>query len=319
MMKKGRTFIGLYLCLVLTFFLKSPAHPHSGKTTLLSFLPDSSLSKEWIKQGQPQAYKGEDLFLYINGGAEIYHEYHFIQVVVQDYKSNNGNTLVVEIFEMQSPADAYGMFTFKSSLEGKSLEIGEQARLESYYLNFWKGKYLVTITGFNENKKTLDGLLDMAKATAFRINGSHHAEKPAIVDLLPKEDLILSSIKYYRGPLGLFNCYAFSERDVFNTKEGIRASYETGYDLYIIQYTEPKDSLKTYQEAKTSLQNNPRYNHFMAGNNMLHFRDRKNTGISIRPYKNYILIVVGASSHSSAEEVMNKLSSALPPIVQNDR
>ena len=37
----------------------------------------------WSAEGEPEVYAGDDLFVYINGGAEIYHEYGFVQVAVR--------------------------------------------------------------------------------------------------------------------------------------------------------------------------------------------------------------------------------------------
>ena len=43
--------------------------------SLIEYLPWGTASGEWKKKGKPLTYAGENLFEYINGGAEIYHEY----------------------------------------------------------------------------------------------------------------------------------------------------------------------------------------------------------------------------------------------------
>ena len=106
--------------------------------SLFKYLPQSDEVKSWNKDGTPQEFEGEDLYLYINGGAEIYHEYGFSRVVVQEYKNRNRKSISVEIFEMESPKAAFGIYTFKSSPRGKELALGNEGRMEAYYLNFWK-------------------------------------------------------------------------------------------------------------------------------------------------------------------------------------
>jgi len=51
-----------------------------------SYLPEISLLDQWTPDRDPRLYEGEDLFAFINGGAEIYHEYGFERVIVQEYK-----------------------------------------------------------------------------------------------------------------------------------------------------------------------------------------------------------------------------------------
>ena len=61
--------------------------------------------------GDLETFEGEDLFDLINGGAEIYLEYGFVQVAAQNYSGiNNGGILRVEIYEMTDPEAAFGIF-----------------------------------------------------------------------------------------------------------------------------------------------------------------------------------------------------------------
>jgi hypothetical protein len=106
---------------------------------LREYLPADGAAPGWARDGEPQEFEGEDLYSYIDGGAEIYQEYGFRRVVVQDYRNPRGKSVSLELFEMDSPAAAYGMFTFKRSGKGRSLGLGGGGEIEAYYLNFWKG------------------------------------------------------------------------------------------------------------------------------------------------------------------------------------
>ena len=72
------------------------------------------------------------MYEYINGGAEIYHEYGFRQVLMQDFKSRSGKAVSLEIFEMEDAESAYGIYTFKTSLEDERLILGSDAQLSDY-------------------------------------------------------------------------------------------------------------------------------------------------------------------------------------------
>ena len=150
-----RSFV---LLLALSAAVACTSSARVGPDTLAALVPEDGAVPGWSRDGDLQEYVGEDLYTYIDGGAEIYQEYGFRRVVLQDFKNAAGKSVSLEIFEMETPEAAYGIFTFKRSGEGNNVPLGLGAELEDYYLNFWKGRYLVTLTGFDETSETLAGL-----------------------------------------------------------------------------------------------------------------------------------------------------------------
>jgi len=212
----------------------------------------------WVRHGAAQAYAGDDLFTYINGGAEIYHEFGFEEVVVQDYRTDQGGTISLEIYRMTDPESAFGIFTFKRSPDGQALDYpGAEAQLEDYYLNLWKGPYLVTLTGFDEEGTTIQGLRDLARALAFRIPETGQA--PNLVSLLPEKDQKLGSVKYFKGPLALFNSHSFAQEDIFSLEQGIRGDYVDGGSLFIFAYEAPEQARAAFLRAEKYFTANPAY------------------------------------------------------------
>ncbi len=203
---------------------------------------------DWKKYEKPLAYEGDDLFLYINGGAEIYHEFGFDKVIVQDYKNKTNGTISIEIYKMDSSLSAYGIFTFKRGSAGRSLDFGQESQLEDYYLNIRKGPYLVTLTGFDESESTIQGLLHLGRAIDSRITET--GEIPGIVRLLPEKDLISQSIKFFKGPLALYNSHRFVPEDVFRVKIGVRGDYSDGSSLFVLEYPASDKAQEIFQKAK---------------------------------------------------------------------
>jgi len=198
------------------------------------YLPAGNAVEGWAKDGEPQEYEGDDLYTYIDGGAEIYQEYGFRRVIVQDYKNAKGKSVSLEIFEMGSPAAAFGMFTFKRSGSGKTVNLGAGAELEAYYLNFWKGRFLVTLTGFDEAPETVDGLTAVAGIVDSKVREA--GETPALVAALPEKGLRTGSVKYLKGLLGLNNIYPFYTARGLAFAEAVRGVYENGATLLILDY-----------------------------------------------------------------------------------
>lgn len=58
-----------------------------------------------------ESYQGRALSGYMDGGAELFHEYGFVSLSVQDVTSPTAGVLTVEVFLMSSPGAAYGVFS----------------------------------------------------------------------------------------------------------------------------------------------------------------------------------------------------------------
>jgi hypothetical protein len=294
-------------------YLHSSENPKSLHRDLNIYLPGTDKIGEWKEDGSPRKYKGEDLFSYINGGAEIYHEYGFTQVIVQDYTRKNGKSIALEIFEMESSEAAYGIYTFKTSTQGTGLALGDKAQLEDYYLNFWKGNFVVTLIGFDEDEETVKGLQEIARAVDGKIK--NRGRKPAFVSLLPEKDLIEQSIKYFKGNLGLYNSYPFFTQDVFRLEKGIKGEYRAGYSLFIISYKDSEENQKIFNNVKKSFRESPRYKGFKSvDERIFRVRDGKGRLAFVSHLKKHFLIAIGPISPTQATKLFSDIQENIKKI-----
>lgn len=224
---------------------------------LRAYLPGDAAAPGWAKDGEPQEFEGEDLYIYIDGGAEIYEEYGFRRVILQDFKNATGKSVSLEIFEMETPAAAFGMFTFKRSGQGRSLELGGGGELEAYYLNFWRGRFLVTLTGFDASEGTVEGLLSIGGAVAAKLPGG--GETPGLIASLPPEGLRSGSVKYLKGLLGLNNVYPFYTARGLAFKDAVRGSYDSGETLILLDYGSAEARRSAWIELRTELEGSERF------------------------------------------------------------
>lgn len=257
----------------------------ASQGTLVKALPKDGDVEGWTKHRSLQHYAGEDLYEYINGGAEIYHEYGFVQVVVQDYVSDMGKSVSVEIFEMASPASAYGMYTLKTDSKGKRISVGSEAQLADYYMNFWKGPYLVTLTGFDETEETRQGLLNIAEYVSSKM--PFEGDKPRIVSFLPEEDLVAQSLKYFTGFLGLRNSHPFFQWNITGFEQGIKGDYSGGFSFFLFLFEGEEESRKGFQSM-----NGP--------------KDRRGRKLFAATHREYLMLVLGEVDHLQAKQVFDR-------------
>ena len=223
-------------------------------TDLRALLPSGQEAGGWTRDGEPQDFSGEDLYLYIDGGAAIYQEYGFVRVLAQDFK-RGGQGLSVEIFQMAAPEAAYGMFTFKRSAKGETVPVGAEGQLEDYYLNFWKGSFLVTLTSSGKVGLDRRELVEIAGAVARKIPAGP-TPMPPLVAGLPQTGLVRTSVRYFRGFLGFMNYYPSLAKEEFGVREGVRGDYSPGVSLFILKYSgseEARSRLAAVEKAFRSV------------------------------------------------------------------
>lgn len=275
------------------------AGARGAEAGLSRLLPMAEEVDEWAPSGGAEFVEGENLYLLINGGAEIYHEYGFTSAVFQSYGTNDGRKVNLEIYEMESQEAAYGIFTLKTGTDGSPVEVGYEGWRESYYLNFWKGNYLITIISLDADIDNSDGIERVARVVDSKL--TIESKKPRIVSYLPTENLQTNGVTYLRGSLGLANRYIFDAEDIFEVNEGVVGEY-ADYSLFLFRYNNPAESKEKYTFVKSRLEHSNQFSGFVDRHDRFDVRDRKGRKLSIKHQHNWILIVLG-NRDTNAERV----------------
>jgi hypothetical protein len=274
---------------------------------LSGYLPASDEVAGWTLSDAPKNYRGDKLFVMINGGADIYHEYGFTQVLSAEYADVLGKSITLEIYEMESPAAAFGIYTFKIGVGGKTLAIGQEALLEDYYLNFWKGNLLVTVTGPDSEEDNVQGVVALAKAVDARI--AKTGERPELAGLLLREPLVFSHPKYIRGSLGVMNSYIFERDNIFRVREGMIGAVGD-CQAFVFRYTDEGESAKSYDHATKRLSVSPKFMSRALQGKRYSMVGRDKELVMINQTGRYIAIVIGQNQDrvkSTSDRLVEKL------------
>ncbi len=280
--------------------LSAPALTVAQKS-VLDYLPNLGQSDGWSTLGEPQTAEGDDLFFLINGGAEIYHEYGFSRAVIQSY--DRGEVSInLEIYEMENVESAYAVYSFKTARGGESVDIGAESSFEEYYLNFWKGKVVVTLIGFDTSSATRSGILELARAVDSNILGD--SPTPALVGILP--DTVLNSTgkhtTYLVGNLGLLNRYRFGNEDVFGFKRGVVGNYGD-FSVFVFVYDSPSGARAGLNAARSYISQSDRYSGFSEEGDAFSAFDLDNRRIYCNLKLGYLIVFVGENLDDAATVV----------------
>jgi FAD/FMN-containing dehydrogenase len=149
-------------------------------------------------------YEGEALYDYINGGAELYLSYGLAGMTGCKYNGDGLPQVTVEIYEMTSAANAFGVYT--QSRDREEYEYGQGSQRSGDFLLFWKDRYYVIITAGKAVPESEKALCYTASLIDKAIPGT--GRRPAIVDALPQKGLVPGGYLYFHHYIWL-NAYLF--------------------------------------------------------------------------------------------------------------
>lgn len=168
---------------------------------IAKLLPAGMDSAGWKLDGEPLAYDAENLWEYIDGSADNFLSYDFRRVIAQNYVSEGGAGLKVEIYEHGSPLMAYGIYAQMRSPGLEYIDIGNEAFADEYSINFWKGRYYVRVAVFKTDEALRSAADAFARAAAARI--ADGGLLPAEIAAFPEEGLVPNDTRYLtQGVLG---------------------------------------------------------------------------------------------------------------------
>lgn len=173
-------------------------------------LPDTIAG--WKKADPPNFYTPGNLSTYIDGGAELYISYNFKNALSVKYVDSGANEIEVDIFEMGSAPDAFGVFAH--SRETIDARFGQGSEYAAGLLTFWKDRYYVSILGYPETPEKREVIFELARtiAGAIRIEGA----LPPIIALLPAENLLPETVRYFHHYIWLNSFYFVSDENILN-------------------------------------------------------------------------------------------------------
>jgi hypothetical protein len=255
---------------------------------LVDLLPEGN--DGWVKSGKFEIYDQENLFDYMDGGAELYLAYDFQKLAVQRYSSNTQDSageksITVEIYQMSSSPDAYGLFSFDR--EGEKVQLGQKGVYAEGLLGFWKDRFFVRILGFPSNLKEM--ILKFGAEIDQKIKTT--GKPPELLSKIPKDSLISNSDHFFHKQIVLNNLYFLSDKNILNLSDKtdcLLADYRFDGEiakLLLIKYPNPGNAENAYESFNKSYLRNEA----AEKNKIIEIEKGKSVGLDLQ--NNYLLLV----------------------------
>ena len=164
---------------------------------------------EWVQSRAPSTYQGETLYRDRPVAPDLYHAYGFQRQAEVEYQSRKFGSeplILLEIFDMGTAENAFGIYSFNTYPQAETVWVGSKALLSGGYLRFAKGKYFVEIEGYEFATGIREGIVALAKAISLQIQ--EPPTKVPLFALLPRANRIGGSEKLFRSHWTLSQIYS---------------------------------------------------------------------------------------------------------------
>ena len=233
-MRSVRIVARLFFLFLVSGFLAPPFGFSAGKDKMIDRIDWPLEAAGWKWDRETGTFKGDSLYNYIDGAAEVYLAYNFRKVAVQRYLKSGQPDIVAEVYQMGSSEDAYGVF----SLEQQDPEagIGQGSEFGGSLLRFWKGRYFATVLGNGTGKELEEAVLSLGRELARGIKETGEPPRllrclPERVDLPPPEKLC-----FVRSHVLLNRCFFISHQNLLRLAGDVQA--------VLARYSQGKNKLR---------------------------------------------------------------------------
>ena len=218
----------------------------TGTSDLALLMPDTLAG--WKVVQDDARYTRDTLYDYIDGGAELYLSYGFKRVVNRTYVRPRQPDMVVDIFDMGTSQNAYGVFSH--SMETVESTFGQGSQSSEGLVLFFKGQYYISIMAHPETPQSKKALFNLAKKIDATI--VEEGPLPPLLNLLPQQDLVRESIRSFHHYAWLNSHYFVADQNILaidDTTDALLAKYEDGKArslLLLVQYRDDKAAQDAY-------------------------------------------------------------------------
>ena len=245
---------------LLTFFLLSVSLNMAFSADLKDFLPTDDEIPGWSLDETTICRTRNDMFDYMNGGAELYFSFNFKRLAVRTFNYEDYIDLVVEVYLFKNDFDAYGMFSMLPVDE--SLNLGDGGSISVGVLRFWKGPYYckIYLTGDYERHNAV------LKAAAEVVNGKidDHGVPPKLVRVMPETERKREGLHYFHDHIAQKNLYYISPSNILDLSlhtEVVMGEYLTinaeEATLFLVEYPDEDKCRTVLERAANSLFEEP--------------------------------------------------------------
>ncbi|MDP4196749.1 MAG: hypothetical protein Q8940_16980, partial [Bacteroidota bacterium] len=194
-------------------------------------------------------YDQKTLWGYIDGGADIYLEYGFDKMIIEEITQQNHH-FKVEIYKMKNPEAAFGIYSVSKADCPKSDSLAEYCCITSYQTTAFKGEFFISVINDSGDKESIQ----LGNKLASIVLGKIKDLGFRLPDLLTQMEFasLKNEVKFFNGILGLQNSLP-EMADQFENYKNYKIYFlpieknGSHFNLFVISFAD-KNNIKDYLE-----------------------------------------------------------------------
>ncbi len=178
----------------------------------VALIPDQ-FAPGWVKNEAMLRFVKNDLYGHIDGGAELFHELGFDELLMQRY-TRGEQELSLEIYVMSSTESALGIYLTMCGKEEPNPAIKTRHTANRTQFTFLKSNYFIQINNIYGDSAIVPDMVLLANRVIDKIPVG---KSVTLFNILPKEDardLVAGSELLVRGQYGLQPIFTFGPGDI---------------------------------------------------------------------------------------------------------
>lgn len=293
---------------LMLFLLTAPmnASPVCGQS-LEKLFPTPGFTEGWAIKGKINTYTEENLYKYINGEAELYYPYGFKTLATTLYaRSDNPEIgIVVEIYEMGSAIDAFGIYSRYRDPDEELVSIGTEGFVNDSQLLFAKNRFFVRLSP--SGTVTLEKLIFLACAQSIAKNIPDDPSPRAVLDIIRIAEIVPKTETYIvKGVLG----YSFF-------RKGLAADARLNGNtirIFVVFEDSPRSAEKAFSEYTAYLEKSQAdFSVSTNGNtSIINARDPLYKGLALMRSGSFLVGAAKLDNPTAALPIIEKLTSRIP-------
>ena len=258
------------ILVLLLLIIPAALYPASGSDDFQTFLPPSDAVEGLKLSGEVRTYPGRKIFDFINGAGEIFLDYNFISAASAEYyREDPDMPIVVELYMMKTPEDAYGIYAYYKPKKPRYLDVGTGGHFDGLRLDFWKDVYYAKVYALDSGPTSEGDVRSLARHVEKSIKA--RAPLPELVRLFlkPEIDASADSLRFFRVKRSFDNLKTSFEKNILGLSEKTEGALadvyldeerKTSACFFIVEYPDEKsarsaheilqDAINTSDEAK---------------------------------------------------------------------
>ena len=240
-------------------------------------------------------YLPENLWDFIDGAADTYLSYKFLDLHVAEYKKGK-NIIKLEIYKQADHTNAFGIYSSERSPSFSFINLGSQGYTADGSINFFKGSYYVKIRTYSKKEKTLQAARNLAGRVEETLPGDK--SMPSLLTLFPPEGRLVNEETYINESVLGHNFLSMA----------FKAHYKIGTDnfsIYIIQGSSAEEVKRTVNTYVASTGIDP----VETGDDKYVLKDGYNGTIFLAAKDDRIVIISGLAADQA--EIAGKYTSEI--------